>query len=803
MLSLLLARGSYAAYGCGECHIIMSALDVPLCVEKLPTQPMHFCGNGLGYDQACSLGCFPDCRFVSGSCVGGCTNGAPDKCTGDWSTGGSLGAVLHEWGIPMSTPTCVYGKDVSQKQLVRCDSYFKKYICADESGLYYSDTNDCNIMCSSKTISGNICEKGCNANVADECDDKSADSCAGDGHGYCSSTCEYRYCEEDCGAECESNTKCVSDHGSGWTCNDECECKSGSCVPSWGDWKKMDDTCGRYCVDAGWCSPNELCYRKSDGCGHYQYDCFVASSCGGSINYYDVNFYQQGITDGSNWCVKITPSDGGGSSTYCKAMFPSQSWIDHDNIPSGSSYEYNGYPAKWKCTSGCSGTIISGGTRTAYFCAPKDCDSLGKECGIWDDECGILLDCGTCPGNGICVDGVCETPAPCGYQSGFNTAPDSCAGGVWYSSQENGLGACYDYGDMSSCINYCNVYHPGSTASLADDVENGCGYYCGSYAQYCNDCVCNLNLDGEKCGETICRTDCCAGTTLWDYHYSTFDNVGSCERKCSSGFCPSSCDDCIPDQYLCHPDCHCDDEVENCDEEGVDCGGSCPVDCPEDEDYCGNGECGDEEDYTNCCDDCPCPVGYSCVDNVCELICGNGFLDIGEDCESPSTDDNTNCFQEPTLCDDSNRVYCTREDSFGDCDSSCQCVYDSWNCGLADDNDYCSNCDHCGDGNCNCGETFISCPPDGCESCTMQPLEVSISVIMSEEKDVSLSHTISPDPGTIDVFFNPAVIIPPLKNSLMTIVVTDPLTPSGTYTITISGYSEGVTQTATYDLVIP
>ena len=40
-------------------------------------------------------------------------------------------------------------------------------------------------------------------------------------------------------------------------------------------------------------------------------------------------------------------------------------------------------------------------------CWPGECGSLGMECGIVVDGCGDELDCGACPGEKECVDGVC------------------------------------------------------------------------------------------------------------------------------------------------------------------------------------------------------------------------------------------------------------------------------------------------------------------------------------------------------------------------------------------------------------
>ena len=40
-------------------------------------------------------------------------------------------------------------------------------------------------------------------------------------------------------------------------------------------------------------------------------------------------------------------------------------------------------------------------------CVPHTCESLGYECGSWDDGCGGTLDCGTCASGYVCTAGTC------------------------------------------------------------------------------------------------------------------------------------------------------------------------------------------------------------------------------------------------------------------------------------------------------------------------------------------------------------------------------------------------------------
>ncbi len=47
-------------------------------------------------------------------------------------------------------------------------------------------------------------------------------------------------------------------------------------------------------------------------------------------------------------------------------------------------------------------------------CDPADCESLSRTCGLWEDGCGGLLDCGGCPGSKHCTpEGACKPSSTC------------------------------------------------------------------------------------------------------------------------------------------------------------------------------------------------------------------------------------------------------------------------------------------------------------------------------------------------------------------------------------------------------
>jgi len=66
---------------------------------------------------------------------------------------------------------------------------------------------------------------------------------------------------------------------------------------------------------------------------------------------------------------------------------------------------------------GCSNGVCN----TQQQCTPKTCSELGKTCGNWDDECGTVINCGTCQTD-ICDSthlDLCTTSSDCDSASGY------------------------------------------------------------------------------------------------------------------------------------------------------------------------------------------------------------------------------------------------------------------------------------------------------------------------------------------------------------------------------------------------
>jgi len=318
----------------------------------------------------------------------------------------------------------------------------------------------------------------------------------------------------------------------------------------------------------------------------------------------------------------------------------------------------------------------------------------------------------------------------------------------------------------------------------------------------CGNGVCESSEDCFSC-ETDCLDSgmvCCDSVALSGDCCDNFDCAADYEcviNVCTliSGFCgDGECDvneSCAVD---CQSELYCSDGVDNDVDGVIDLVDS---DCI----VCGDGVCDDDESCTSCpsdclnssthvccygvpvlgdcCSDTFCPEGYACNVNTCELKCGNGVCQSGENCG--------NC---PVDCLDNGEVCCGNAVKVGDCcvDANCSqaqaCVDYSCTdlvfCGAdalsqgqlccdstviagdcCTDSD-CSNNEYCLDNHCTslCGnqvcdnsEDCESCPID-CEcatevqcgdgvcdddeSCTSCPVDCGICNSFSSEEAYSL-----------------------------------------------------------------
>ncbi len=366
---------------------------------------------------------------------------------------------------------------------------------------------------------------------------------------------------------------------------------------------------------------------------------------------------------------------------------------------------------------------------------PDDCSYLYRVIDYYCVSGSCYPQTTTCPNGGCCVNGVCSASGTCTDGDGYDnfdtvsSCSDSCGGGgddgyssgntikdwycdpfdhcdknyrdcdSWCKIQGYGSGSVVnDVCDCSDIISTCaesdNGNDPdnyGWCTDIDGTVYDGCSS--GKVKErYCQGGKCRI--DYYECPNGGCCVNgvCSASGTCTDSDGQNIFNAGSCSDSCGGG----GDDRCAyvdksVSEWYCNFHGHCTSTVKNC-----------------------NAECIASGADNGCC------VNGACQCN-CDIECGDGDIDSGEECEPPDTDDNEYCNQETSRCDYSIKQYCVREihpmgdlDPYGDCDASCQCVEDAFTCRISP---YCDNCNHCGDGECNCEETSSSCPPDCGASC--------------------------------------------------------------------------------------
>ena len=98
-------------------------------------------------------------------------------------------------------------------------------------------------------------------------------------------------------------------------------------------------------------------------------------------------------------------------------------------------------------------------------CPPESCFTLGAECGLADDGCGYVLDCGACSAGDLCLDGVCACSAEDDYEDNdvpgqafdLGTFPDAdTESAVWVSAMVDGETDWFQMGAMDEMWAYVN-----------------------------------------------------------------------------------------------------------------------------------------------------------------------------------------------------------------------------------------------------------------------------------------------------------------------------------------------------------
>jgi cysteine-rich repeat protein len=337
-----------------------------------------------------------------------------------------------------------------------------------------------------------------------------------------------------------------------------------------------------------------------------------------------------GIVEGTEECDDANTQDGDCCAASCQ--YETGSCDDGDACTTNDT-----------CDS--SGVCVGGG--------PVDCAPAGDQCVSGACSCGGGP---TCSAGQRCVSGTCvcdATSCPSGCCSG-NTcmvpSPLSCGTGG------------------ASCV-ACDPTH-------ADTCTNGtclCGSgpACGT-GQRCASGAC-------VCDATSCPTGCCSGNTCMAPSPTSCGTGGAscvaCDPAradtCANGTC--SCGSgpacgtgqrcasgaCICDATSCPSSCCSGKTCITPSPTSCGTGGASCVTCdPTRADICTNGTC-------SCGVGPACAAGQACVNGTCVVLCGNGALDPGEQCDDGNTQDgdccSATCQFETGSCDDGST--CTTNDT--------------------------------------------------------------------------------------------------------------------------------------------
>jgi hypothetical protein len=289
-----------------------------------------------------------------------------------------------------------------------------------------------------------------------------------------------------------------------------------------------------------------------------------------------------------------------------------------------------------------------------YMSAENDDPSKGVQC----------ASSSFCISNLYCGDGIYSPETPYNEQCD-PLYPPSLIGLV--------CGSQSGHPDKEGCLYQCDSTNGRYKICQSDcnyELQDMCTSTCGADAQ------CHTKNVGEECYSDSCSEtydDYCSGHRLVEYNVNWKKDSLTITDSCSTS---------------CSDDCYCAD---------------CEVDCKaySTTNHCVPGIC-DAECYSNS----DCGPGGVCTNNcICEYppTCGNNYLDSGEQCELPGTQNNNNCPQASTRCFGTKLGY---RDARGDCADDCSCSYDDFTIKCAPGACYaqCDSDDDCGQD--TCSETY-------------------------------------------------------------------------------------------------
>jgi len=261
---------------------------------------------------------------------------------------------------------------------------------------------------------------------------------------------------------------------------------------------------------------------------------------------------------------------------------------------------------------------------------PDDCEQ--GEINI-RDNCVLAFLEAECGDNKCYSEETCEIDKCCnGTKVSDFTRDNNHCGGCFNQCQDNKTcmsGECYCYNKAK----VCNICHEGEEGDLCDCNEecksNVCKGLCQGSGPICGNELCDGNENCETCPDDC---GCEEPEACIDQSCTTCGN-GVCENA-EIGSCKKDC-------------AWCGDGLCEKDEEGI---------CDEDCGVCGDGTCSPNED---CCLDCGCENGLTCINNLCVE---QGDCKSNIDCDDNNACTTDYCSGNPKKCSYKQKKGCEFED---------------------------------------------------------------------------------------------------------------------------------------------
>ncbi len=674
------------------------------------------------------------------------------------------GKICQNGNCVTPPPTCTDDCSYSGQTANQCSgNYVQKRTCGNydsDSCLEWSgwtNLQDCgtdswtnNYQCSGNWTQRQKHLKGCSN---DSCYDSyqwiNEYNCANDGkvcsNGQCVTTCQCNnwntWVNQGCAQDGCSSGQMYQTRVR--TCNpNNCDTQFESkCVS---DSSCNQPTCQDECAVAGQTTCNDSGSRKI--CGNYDSDSCLEWSSPESC--------------GTDTCIGSTRRDyycSGGTCLYNDSICSSQCYSCGNGVCNSECGETQ-YNCSQDCGQSCQSECAYSGQLRCYDSAHKQtCGNYDSDsCLEWSPVESILgttyCGYGSCNSNQkpswYCTGGIAEYT--CNYDS-------SCGCSTCNNCNDcNDCNNCYDNQNHKSCYNN-DVYWYDSNNSRQDRYED-CGEdYCTSWSSpYCSgdsvykertcydkgcsgsSCFSNSNL--QKSFVTKCASDeaCSNGKCVKEQECTAGPCCDGQNYKSSSTVCKSESDT----RYGCPWGIGC----------GADAGQSARIRFR----YCSG-------------DSAQCDGNWGSWGNWSSWIVSD-YCSSNETCSvgDSTCNDNSTCSASPIIqtrqCYD-NDVYWynssgARLSKYMDCEDNNSCTLDRCDAGRCyhdlkcdgttcsnDSVNYCSSCEHCGDGAVNCNETFCECPVD-----VKLPIADTVAVSVLAKKsgpgmDEGWKKTLSTEPG--------------------------------------------------------